>query len=129
MEVDTKTIATIWNYINAFDRSQNPSYMITAWAMFKSILETAEIPKFETEAWEFQPIYSFGHLREFYAKATRVTNDNIIEFSARWIGNLMRYSSMWVFQLAKVTLVKLLVVMGYIVAPNEMGDFDFDLSE
>jgi len=117
--VDSKTIAIIWGYIDAFDRSGDPSYLITAMAMFEAILEKAELPEGEiTEAWI---VVEMG--RDLKARGVKVTRENIMEHVSAWLADLFRFYMKdmrpWVYQVIKVSLVKVLTALGYVAIPSK----------
>ena len=117
--VDSKTISIIWAYIDAFDRTGNPSYLITAMTMFKAVLEQVELPEdVITAAWKIE---DGGH--RIIAKGVEVNRENLVSFVTEWLGTLLDYYPQkmgpWVYQVGKASLVKILTALGYVVNPLE----------
>ena len=119
--VDSKTIAIIWGYIDAFDRSGDPSFLITAMAIFEAVLEKAELPEGKiTDVW----VVTEKGGKELKAKVVKVTKENIMEQVSEWLADLFRFymkkdTRPWVYQVIKVSLVKILTALGYVATPQE----------
>ena len=129
-------ISTIWAYLAQFDVTGNPSFLYSAWTLLSSLVEHRDIPDFTTSvaAIEFDgddtiryPIVEVGNenikdIVELWVKVLPVFISNHALFRAGVSDPVLEASAVKTFQIAKMTLMKIMSAMGYVLNPFEGGE-------
>lgn len=130
--VSKTEISTIWAYLAQFDVTGNPSFLYSAWILFSSLVEHQKLPDFSAEV----AIVEFDgeEVRYPMVVANKDTARTIVDtwikilprFIAHhtlfWAGQrdpLLEASAIHTFQIGKMTLMKIMSAMGYVLNPFE----------
>ena len=124
-------ISTIWAYLAQFDVTGNPSFLYSAWTLLSSVVEHTTLPDFSTRV----ALIEFDGDDTVRYPIVVATRRNIAEIVDTWVKVLPRFishhalfrsgardplleaSAIQTFQIAKMTLMKIMSAMGYVLNP------------
>lgn len=127
-------ISTIWAYLAQFDVTGNPSFLYSAWTLLSSLVEHRDIPDFSTEVAvikfdgdeiEYPVVVADGeNIHDIVNLWVKILPRFIAHHTLFWAGQrdpLLEASAIHTFQVAKMTLMKIMSAMGYVLNPFEEG--------
>lgn len=127
-------ISTIWAYLAQFDVTGNPSFLYSAWTLLSSLVEHRDIPDFSTEVAvikfdgdeiEYPVVVADGeNIHDIVNLWVKTLPRFIAHHTLFWAGQrdpLLEASAIHTFQVAKMTLMKIMSAMGYVLNPFEEG--------
>lgn len=124
--IDSKTVTVLWAYLEEFDKTNNPAYLISAWSLFEGLVEREKLPEFSTRAFTYKIVYPRGGGGAHPEGVLwQVNEENVSKFAQWWVTALISNSELkgaglsFILQLSKYSLIKVLTALGAVTNPFE----------
>ncbi len=121
--MDKQAITTVWAYLQRYDETGQPRYLISAFSIAYALMRQNK-KKFKITLYKVDWYYEHGG-KSWEGVPFTVTHENVLEFLSYWESMLISWvsanESMYQFflELSKTNLQKLLVTIGAIENPFE----------